>query len=219
MIGNSRLHWGQFQGSLLEGIRHTPHSVIPDEVTNLICVASVVPSQTTWIQSQLPQAKPMTLADIPLKNIYPQLGIDRALAVWGASQVYGYPCLVIDGGTALTFSGVDGSLAWAGGAILPGLQLQFTSLAQYTAALPEVRLPAQLPQRWAHETPEAITSGITYTLLAGIQDFIAAWQQRFPHSPIISTGGDGHWIAQNLPGVVHDPNLIFHGFATLIQES
>jgi len=46
----------------------------------------------------------ITLKDIPLLDLYPTFGIDRALAVLGAGKKYGFPCLVIDAGTALTFT-------------------------------------------------------------------------------------------------------------------
>ena len=35
------------------------------------------------------------------------MGIDRALAGFGAGKQFGFPCLVIDAGTALTFTAID----------------------------------------------------------------------------------------------------------------
>ncbi|MEL6166892.1 MAG: type III pantothenate kinase, partial [Cyanobacteria bacterium J06628_3] len=77
-----------------------------------------------------------------------------------------------------------------GGAILPGLSLQFSTLTNKTGQLPKVELPQQLPKRYAVNTSEAIQSGIIYTLIAGIKDFIEAWLQDFPESKIAITGGD-----------------------------
>jgi type III pantothenate kinase len=215
MIGNSRFHWGAFEGDRLQNVIHTAHGTLPEAVGKLRYVASVVPAQTTWIQNQIPDVRLITLRDLPLKNTYVSLGIDRALAVWGAGQVYGFPCLVIDGGTALTFSGADGDRQWVGGAILPGLRLQMKSLVQGTAALPAVTLPDQLPDRWANNTPQAIASGIARTILAGVKDFTQAWQGQFPRSQLLVTGGDGPWLAQQLPELLHDPALIFRGFQGL----
>ncbi|QCS50765.1 pantothenate kinase [Picosynechococcus sp. PCC 11901] len=215
MIGNSRLHWATFTGDTLQTVHHTAHGTCLPGVKQLHYLASVVPQQSTWIRAHFPTAKPITLADIPLENLYPQLGIDRALAVWGAGQRYGFPCLVVDGGTALTFSAANGDRQWIGGAILPGLNLQFQSLTQHTAALPKVHLPTQLPPRWANDPAGAIASGITYTVLAGVKDFIRTWQTEFPQGQIFSTGGDGAWLAQQLPILHYDPGLIFHGFAAL----
>ena len=95
----------------------------------------------------------------------------------GAGETYGYPVLVIDGGTALTITGIDANRRLIGGAILPGLRLQLRSLSVGTAALPEIILPQQLPPRWSNNTPDSIASGILYTVSAGISDFIQDWQQ------------------------------------------
>src|SRR5690349_6931079 len=46
-------------------------------------IASVVPSQTALWQLY-PDIRIITLDQIPLKSVYPTLGIDRALALWGA---------------------------------------------------------------------------------------------------------------------------------------
>jgi len=83
-----------------------------------------------------------------------------------------------DAGTALTLTGADADRCLVG-AILPRLQLQ--SLAQRTGGLPLVEIGdlASLPPRWALN--EAIQSGVIYTIIAGIRDFIQVWQE-FPRS-------------------------------------
>ena len=86
---------------------------------------------------------------------------------------------------------------WWGGAILPGVGLQFRSLFQHTAALPLLSLEA-LPHRWACNTPDAILSGVAYTLLAGVQSFLEDWLHTYPHTHICFTGGDGQWLYQHL---------------------
>ncbi|MBH8572652.1 pantothenate kinase [Nostocaceae cyanobacterium CENA369] len=154
-------------------------------------LASVVPSQTTLWQTY-PNIRVITLDQIPLRGVYPTLGIDRALALWGAGKTWGFPMLVIDAGTALTFTGADDNQCLVGGAILPGLGLQIATLGQKTGQLPLVETPnsASLPTRFALNTPEAIQSGIIYTLIAGIKDFIEAWWCLFPEGKIAIKGGD-----------------------------
>jgi type III pantothenate kinase len=187
-------------------------------------LASVVPMQTTIWQTY-PQTQSITLAQMPLAGLYPTLGIDRALALLGAATGYGLPSLVIDAGTALTFTGVGVQNQLIGGAILPGLRLQLHTLSEQTAVLPDTTqhspvLPSPvLPNRWSTNTPEAIWSGVLYTLLAGLHDFIADWQQQFPASAILLTGGDADLLAallqQQIPDLAAqirvDHNLIFRG--------
>ncbi|NJN71457.1 MAG: pantothenate kinase [Limnothrix sp. RL_2_0] len=213
MIGNSRLHWAEFSGETLLKTWHSAHGILPERSSYSLYFASVVPAQTRLLLNHFPQAQEITLDNVPLKNLYPTLGIDRALAVWGAGEKYGFPCLVIDGGTALTFSAVAGDRRFMGGAILPGLSLQFRTLSQGTAKLPKVDFPETLPTRWAMNTEGAIASGILHTVLAGVEHFIQDWRQQFPTRAIILTGGDGEWLKQNLQrhnlSFFYEPELIF----------
>ena len=247
MIGNSRLHWGYFTAEKLLKTWSTEYLAIQDQAINNklpqevfgnnindlnqanlpLYLASVVPEQTV-IWQQYRHAEVMNLDSIPLKNIYPTLGIDRALAVWGASQTIGLPTLVIDAGTALTFTGVDQEFSLVGGAILPGLGLQLRTLANQTAALPQVELPSQLPPRWAIGTSAAIESGVIYTILAAVKDFINSWWETFPESKIVLTGGDSamfiHYLQSSqfsylVTKIVTNPNLIFAGMKLAVEQS
>lgn len=183
-----------------------------------LSLASVVPSQTALWQDL--NVHEITLDQVPLQGMYPTLGIDRALALWGAGETWGWPMLVIDAGTALTLTGADANRCLIGGAILPGLGLQFQSLSQKTANLPLIDTKnVAIPPRWALNTQDAISSGVIYTIIAGIRDFIEAWWQEFPDSYITLTGGDRTLLLTYLQAqfpnitakVIPDPNLIFWG--------
>ncbi|MEG3437820.1 pantothenate kinase [Pannus brasiliensis CCIBt3594] len=238
-IGNSRLHWGRFRGDRLESVLDTPHLTVPLSLDNLpeivpdlltknasrvlpLRIASVVPRQTE-LCAGYPGARVITLAEIPLEDLYPTLGIDRALAVLGAGERYGFPCLVIDAGTALTFTGVDAGRRLMGGAILPGLGLQFRSLGERTANLPYLELPGELPPLWARNTREAIESGIIHTLRAGMERFIEDWWKRYPDSSIVLSGGDAdrlerYWRAgegRAIGKLRLDRTLIFQGILSV----
>jgi type III pantothenate kinase len=222
-VGNSRLHWAYFRNNNLENSWDTSHSLTSHPIQEYLqrniplYIASVVFNQTT-IWQQYPQAITISLPDIPLDNLYPTLGIDRALTSLGAGEKHGFPCLVIDGGTALTFTGVDGERNLVGGAILAGLKLQLESLLTNTAALPKTLFPENIDRRWAMDTQGAITSGIIYTIRAGIRDFVEDWLSLFPNSKIVITGGDAelifNYLDQNLiknQKLILDQNLIFWG--------
>ena len=245
-IGNSRYHWAWFLNTQLQSSWDTAYldplvigksKLLPVDLQGEIdrqqidiskvpiYLISVVPSQT-GIWQQLPQVKQITLVDIPLFNLYPTLGIDRALAIFGAGEIYGYPVLVIDGGTALTITGVDRERNLIGGAIIPGLKLQLNSLSMGTAALPVVKLTHQLPPRWGMNTIDGICSGILYTIGAGIADFIYDWERLYPDGQIIFTGGDGElmmgYLRTILPIAIidrvrFDRHLLFHGVAAVLS--
>ena len=238
-IGNSRLHWAWLRNEKLLATWHTPHlsqavtsyllppKLLFDRLVDLglnnlpIYIASVVPSQTKLWQNYR-HTHIITLEDIKLSNLYPSLGIDRALAAWSGGENYGYPCLIIDGGTALTFTGINKQKQLIGGAILPGLGTQFVTLKKQTAALPQMNLTPNLPPRWATDTNSAIASGIIYTALAGIYSYIIDWLHKYPQSQIIFTGGDGEILNQYCKQrylelkIACDRHLIFYGMKLAI---
>jgi type III pantothenate kinase len=252
-IGNSRLHWGlftnetllhtwdsnyvgtnvvqqlaEYRGNGQWGIGNnekeieislkSSHFPIP------IALASVVPAQTQIWQSY-PDVQIITLDNIPIQAMYPTFGIDRALALLGAGNIFGFPVMVIDAGTAMTFTGVDNNETLTGGAILPGLGLQLATLGTRTGQLPNVKLPEQLPPRLAMNTPEAIQSGVIYTLLAGIKDFANAWWQNFPDGKVVITGGDRtviiKYLLKQFPEIAQriyvEANLVFLGMGEVFR--
>ncbi|MBD2247656.1 pantothenate kinase [Nostoc sp. FACHB-888] len=210
-----------------------PHQKISRENTSSspsspppLLVASVVPSQTAIWQTY-PNTRVITLDQVSLKGVYPTLGIDRALALWGAGKTWGFPMLVIDAGTALTFTAADANECLIGGAILPGLGLQFTTLGQQTGQLPLVEMQGfpSLPPRFALNTTEAIQSGVIYTILAGIKDFIEAWWKLFPDGKIAIKGGDRtlllNYLQASYPEItaylIMEANLIFLGMQKIVK--
>ncbi|MBV6627511.1 MAG: pantothenate kinase [Rivularia sp. (in: Bacteria)] len=230
IIGNSRLHWGLFNQQTLTkawdtNYLSTPSPPLPLSPSLPLFIASVVPTQTKFWQNY-PNAKFITLNEIALNNLYPTLGIDRALALLAAGETWGFPILVIDTGTALTFTGADSNRNLIGGAILPGLGLQFSTLTNKTGQLPNVELPQQLPPRYAVNTQEAIQSGIIYTIIAGIKDFVAAWLQDFPQSHVVITGGDRTVLCNYLKSqypeiatkIIVEKNLILWGIREIVRS-
>lgn len=240
MIGNSRLHWGYFQGEILYQTWDTSHIqkvfdpiTLPNDyilynlsLTLPLIVASVVPYQTKLWQNYN-NFYLIKLEDISLNNLYATIGIDRALATLGAGEKYHFPCLVIDAGTALTLTGIDSDRTFIGGAILPGLKLQFNSLSSKTASLPNIQLPQKLGDRWADNTENAIISGILYTIISGLKTFINDWLMKYPNSQIILTGGDAENLYnyfqqdnyEQLECLTVDKNLIFFGMRSLYMSS
>jgi type III pantothenate kinase len=244
IIGNSRLHWAQFEANQLQRTWDTVHFTaeaiaaslslscppipLPPDLEDESCrlaplvMASVVPTQTPLWRNR-PNVVEISLAQIQLVSLYPSLGIDRALAALGAFHQWNTSVLIIDGGTALTFTGIDDQGALVGGAIAPGFRLQLQTLHDQTATLPDVALDTMPSmERWAMNTPEAIVSGVWHSLVAGTRDFIQTWRREFPLSHVVLTGGDGNMLYQALGqqwepwqgrSLHLDPHIGFRGMA------
>ncbi|MGD1906360.1 MAG: pantothenate kinase [Leptolyngbyaceae cyanobacterium] len=239
VIGNTRLHWAAFDGDHLCATWHTSHltsqqvapllanlgdqqqwialGVTPPRLPNAtpLYLASVVGAQAELWQDY-PHLHTVALERLPLRNLYSTLGIDRALNLLGAGDRYGWPVLVVDGGTALTFTAGDDQTL-IGGAILPGMGLQFKALGTETAELPDVHLAGAEPPRWADSTADAIRSGVFWGQRAAVLDAAMTWWQEYPQGNVVITGGDGPQIYASLEtlsskaNLHHDPELAFLG--------
>ncbi|EDX84823.1 transcriptional activator, putative, Baf family [Synechococcus sp. PCC 7335] len=205
-------------------------------------VGSVVPSQTQLWQQVVPNLELVSRSRIPLNDIYPTLGIDRAINLLGANHAFDWPILVIDSGSALTLtagvSSLDQSKSYDGsvygGAILPGLGLQLKALGQQTADLgsllptisAKVTVERQLPERWARNSEGAIASGIIYSLTSTCIDYIQDWWRAFPSGVVVITGGDGpllyQYLKQRTPEIASrvliDDDLAFKGMQAYRRE-
>jgi pantothenate kinase type III len=124
------------------------------------------------------------------QGAYPTLGVDRAATAKAAMSLTGVPALVLDGGTALTYTGVDVHGNLEGGGITPGLQLQFRALSEGTGALPYVS-PQQVVntvqrckkqkkplELMARNTKEAIMCAILRETAAHVGSIVASWQDK-----------------------------------------
>ncbi len=221
IAGNSRYHWGWWRHGQLKRTWHTPWQSptttwVQNQCVWPVYVVSPVPAQVQ-VWQRYAHVHVLTLADIPLPGVYATLGVDRALAAWGASRLYGTPVLVIDAGTAISLSAVDAQGQFLGGAILPGLALQCKSLHQGTGALPLVDWPETLPPVWAKNTVQAMQSGMGYTLVAGLRFYLGQWTGQ-----VVVTGGDGAWVWRQLQGdgipLYWEPDLLLRALGELIAR-
>ena len=90
-----------------------------------------------------------------------QIGADRLANAAGAVAYYGYPCIVVDFGTAVTFDVIGPERTYLGGAIAPGLASMGDYLARNTALLPAIE-PHEPKHAIGTSTVEAMHSGAVY---------------------------------------------------------
>ncbi len=134
------------------------------------------------------------------------LGSDRWAALIGARALHQGPALVVDAGTATTADMLTAAGAFAGGVILPGVELMKRALAQHAAQLPlaEGRYRDQ-----PRDTADAIETGC---LLAQAGAIERLHSQMEPGAQCLITGGDAARVAATLriPARVVD-NLVLEG--------
>ena len=188
LIGNSRWHWAALQPEQSLQLWHTSAADGTKQLQQApdawAAVGPIPEELERW------QAQRLQTSDVPLANLPPALGVDRALAAWGAWQQQRQPVLVADAGTALSLTLVDSAGCFLGGRLMAGGRLQLQSLHQGTEGLPRLGdLDAAGPM-WASQTAEAMRSGVLRGLAAAV---VAAFDDRpEPQWPwqLWLTGGD-----------------------------
>lgn len=169
-----------------------------DEVQKIV-ISSVVPGLTDRIISvveTLFEKKPIVLgpdvyAKLPIEVLNPyEIGSDLVSNALAAHMRFKANCIVVDFGTALTFTTLDAKGRILGVAIAPGLKTAIRSLSQNTAKLFDV--PLELPDSaLGKNTVHAIQAGI----LLGYEGLVSSMLNRIkselhdPNCATLATGG------------------------------
>jgi len=124
------------------------------------------------------------------------LGQDR-LGLMSAASLY-YPntnVLVIDLGSCITYDFIDKKNKYRGGAISPGFEMRYKSLASFTSKLPLLNFKSSKTYIGA-DTESAIHSGIFNGILSEVENQIALYSKNFSNLKIILTGGDKNKLSK-----------------------
>lgn len=156
---------------------------------------------------------PSIYSKLPVDVLNPfEIGADIVADATAAFVRYGGPCMVIDFGTALTFTTVSKEGKILGVAIAPGLLTALKSLKGNTAQLPDVQL-VEPPSVLGGNTIHAIQSGVVFGF-AGLVDSIVnrTETELGVKLTVIATGGLS-FVLQNVSSKIQiiDENLTLDG--------
>lgn len=194
--------------------------VSPDLI-NSVVLSSVVP---TLVQpfidmlSNFLNLSPILLGPevydkLPLGILNPyQIGSDLVANSLAAYLKYGEFTMVIDFGTALTFTTVGKQGKILGVAIAPGMNTVVNALAGKTAQLPRVHLVAP-PSVLGQNTMHAIQSGIVLGYAGLVDSMIKRTEEELNQKlTVVATGGLSTVMAPLIPAIRHlEPMLTLDG--------
>lgn len=180
--GNSRLKWGLRvgEGWLLRGVLDyayvmdiaaqlpsPPARILacnvagPTAAAHIEALAATLAVPLDWFRSRAAVCGVINSYDDPA-----QLGADRWAALIATRGMHADDALVVMAGTATTIDVLEANGRFAGGLILPGLDLMVGALARHTAGLPVARGAYRaLPTN----TDDAIAGGILHATLGAIE--------------------------------------------------
>ncbi len=218
LIGNSRWHWAEPEAKGWR-FRHSP----PDP-------SQLFGDSPTWAavgklpgRFNLDPEQRISLSDVPLCGCPPWLGVDRALGAWSAWRIsqrmeldLSHGLLLVDAGTVLSQTLLNHHGAFQGGQLMPGLQLQLSSMASGTQALPHPTVRNKPFPLFPRETSEAMVRGAIQAMVSSVQE-----SSRQSRACVWICGGDADVIAGQMDRTtrpIHvDPDVVMKGLVALIK--
>jgi type III pantothenate kinase len=210
-VGNSRIKWGRCSpDAVVETV-----SLPPDDPAawQQQCERWGLASPSQWVLAAVQPARFAQLAEwlrqqgeqirvisdpreLPLRTLLAEpekAGIDRLLDAVAANRrrKAGRAAVIVDAGSAVTVDWLDETGAFAGGAILPGLRLMAQALHDYTALLPLIEPPRDVPPLPGEATIPAMEAGVFWAVAGGVKAMIDLYQtQATKPLEVFVTGGD-----------------------------
>ena len=175
-----------------------------------VVVSSVVPAKNSAVSKAAKERAEVLWLNWKL-NLgvgidYPKpqsIGADRLANAAAVAELYGFPAIVVDFGTAVTFDIVSERGTYVGGVIAPGLEAMTSFLYRRAALLPRISLK-EPRQAVGKSTVEAMQSGAVFGYRGLIKEILARIKaEQFPRKKVyvIATGGYARLIAGGLPEI------------------
>jgi type III pantothenate kinase len=175
---------------------------LPDHDVEALVLSSVNPivgSQVRlWADDHLDCEVLELRAELPLPievdcSAPHRIGADRLANAIALHHRTGKGGIVVDCGTATSFSVVSPDGRFLGGAIAPGLDMSARALHVDTALLPFVN-PQRTPPGTGCETEQAIAAGLLWGLGGMIDRLVEKLREPFPDAPVLATGGSARYL-------------------------
>jgi type III pantothenate kinase len=216
-IGNTLAKFAVFDNHEMI-IEYRKHEQIPSIIKDILnqyptiekCIISNVGKEMRGLKEnvckKLKKVYELTAqTPLPIQNDYntkTSLGKDRLAAVVGAYHFYkGFPILVIDVGTAITFDFISKGGVFEGGNISPGYYMRFKALHSFTENLPMVN-PVTSDKFIGKSTNEAINLGVRNGIIYEIDSYINYFRSCYSEIKVIATGGDINFFVKNLKNTI-----------------
>ncbi len=202
--------------------------IAPGAVNSAILSSVVPPLTATFVETMkiLAGREPLMLSpnlDLGLRITTEnpaEVGADLVANAVAAFARFKGSCIVVDFGTALSFTAVADPGELRGVAIAPGLTSAVESLARSTAQLPTVYL-APPPVAIGRNTVHSIQAGIVFGYTGLVGDIIRRMRAELGgRASVIVTGGQSQIMAPLLGAdVVHEQWLTLEGLRIVAERN
>lgn len=192
-------------------------------------ISSVVPQVTQTVKNAIKKycgvtpliVGPGIKTGLSIKIDNPaQLGSDLVVDAVASTMLYPCPQIVIDMGTATTFSVIDGNKNYLGGLITTGMSVSTEALVKNTSQLP--RFSYDIPKKViGTNTVDCLKSGIMYATASAIDGIIERIEDELGSKcTVIATGGLAGLVAPLCKSeLILDDELLLKGLVLIYNKN
>ena len=148
-----------------------------------------------------------------------EIGTDLVANAYAAFKEVKKDCIVVDFGTALTFTTVSKEGFVKGVAIAPGIKTAMKALASNTAQLPEI--PLELPVSvLGQNTTHALQAGILWGYVGMTKELLAKIREEEGEELLAIATGGLSFVMEPLEDVFYtiNPSLTINGLRYMLQD-
>lgn len=191
-------------------------------------ISSVVPSVTTMMKRAVKKITSLNAMVIGpgvktglsiLIDNPAQLGSDLVVDAVAGIHEYGAPLIVIDMGTATTFSVIDKNKNYIGGVIIPGMGISLNATISHASQLPKIGF--EKPKKLiGTNTVDCMKSGILYGTASQIDGMIDRIHEEIGDAKVVATGGlAGTVIELCKNDITLDDELLLKGLMIIYNKN
>lgn len=192
-------------------------------------ISSVVPSVTNTLKTAVKKLLGINILTVGpgvktglsiLIDNPAQLGSDLVVDAVAGINEYPVPQIIVDMGTATTFSVIDKNKNYIGGSIMTGMAVSTDALISRTSQLPKVAF--EKPKKIiGSNTVDCIKSGIMYSVACSIDGIVERMEQELGEKcTVIATGGLANMV---LPlckrDIILDDDLLLKGLVIIYNKN
>lgn len=148
-----------------------------------------------------------------------EVGVDRIVDLVAAKSIYGYPCIVVDFGTATTYDLLDENSSFIAGVTSPGIKTALYGLIQKAAQLSNIEIKAP-KSILAKNTADSINAGVVLGQIGQARYIISKLQEEANiKTKVVITGGLARLLKDDLSDIaIYDTDLTLYGLKIIFDR-
>lgn len=215
-VGNTRAKVALFEDGVMESCAVCEDGVLPEADCS---IASLTGERPEWLPANCVELSHRLKMPVSLNYATPEtLGSDRIAAASAAWRLYpGKPIMVVDAGTCVTVDYVSKDGVYHGGAILPGVEMKFKALHNFTARLPLLNISDVVTacEPVGDSTQGSMVSGVVCALRYSLEGYERELSHRAGEEvQVVTTGGDASLLSVDWP---IEPYLVMRGLNEILM--